>query len=279
MALLVLVAYSSYSSSEIVFGSTNPTSGYDWVMTNILPQQAGLTVGSVIYRYSVNKVTEDPMLVHVQNENAAGSGYIFRSTDDWSGLPGNTINKAVSVGDIPLESWGAGSIEVEGIGTVEDPTVVYTYRYDNCFDPQSDPTCIGYVAPVNYEDTFSYVDPLSDEFIQAELARKAEIEEEEEAERKARESEKKKEKLEELLGGVNTAMLDAQATAQADALFSMNYMPISYYSSIPGGSYADTLKYQDKQLPSNKKGRRIGLAQQLLHEEMVESQYDSKSAK
>ena len=106
-----------------------------------------------------------------------------------------------------------------------------------------------------------------------------EIEEEEEAERKAREGEKKKEKLEELLGGVNTAILDAQATAQADALFSMNYMPVGYYSSIPGGSYADTLKYQDKQLPSNKKGRRIGLAQQLLHEEMVESQYDSKSAK
>ena len=55
-------------------------------MQNILPQQAGLTVGNVIYKYTAVKNEQDDMLVHVQNEDALGDGYIFRETDDWSGL-------------------------------------------------------------------------------------------------------------------------------------------------------------------------------------------------
>ena len=64
-------------------------------MQNILPQQAGLTVGNVIYRYTAVKNIEDDMLVHVQNEDALGDGYIFRETDDWSGLEGNKIYKII----------------------------------------------------------------------------------------------------------------------------------------------------------------------------------------
>ena len=60
-------------------------------MQNILPQQAGLTVGNVIYRYTAVKNIDDDMLVHVQNENALGTGYIFRETDDWSGLEGLSL--------------------------------------------------------------------------------------------------------------------------------------------------------------------------------------------
>ena len=75
-------------------------------MQNILPQQAGLTVGSVIYRYTAVKNIEDDMLVHVQNEDALGDGYIFRETDDWSGLEGNNIYKVVPVGAIPLGKMG-----------------------------------------------------------------------------------------------------------------------------------------------------------------------------
>ena len=50
-------------------------------MTNILPQQAGLTVGSVIYKYRAIKDPESDMIVYVQNENALGDGYIFREED------------------------------------------------------------------------------------------------------------------------------------------------------------------------------------------------------
>ena len=134
-------------------------------MTNILPQQAGLTVGSVIYRYRAVKDPESDMIVYVQNENALGNGYIFREADDWSGLSGNSIYKVVPVGAIPLEYWGDGSIEIDGDGSVQDPSVVYTYQYDPCFDPQSDPDCTGYEIQYDLEDIIPVVDfkdPLED---------------------------------------------------------------------------------------------------------------------
>ena len=84
---LALLVSSSYCYSEdTVYGQGNAF-GLNWVMTQVLPQQAGLTVNGVIYSYETVKETEDAMLVHVQNENALGEGYIFRETDDWSGLP------------------------------------------------------------------------------------------------------------------------------------------------------------------------------------------------
>ena len=106
MGALALLVCSSYSYSEEVFGSTTnaASAGYNWVMTNLLPAQAGLQVNGVVYRYTAVKNTDDDMVVHVQNENARGAGYIFRSSDDWSGLPGNTINKVVPVNNVDI-SW------------------------------------------------------------------------------------------------------------------------------------------------------------------------------
>jgi hypothetical protein len=48
----------------------------------------------------------------------------------------------------------------------------------------------------------------------------------------------------------------------------------SYYSaSIPGGTYKESVVLVDKKLPENKRGLRNGLAQQILHEKMVDMQY------
>ncbi len=246
-------------------------------MQNVLPEQAGLTVGNVIYRYTAVKDPADPMLVHVQNEDASGDGYIFRETDDWSGLPGNKIYKVVGVGDIPLERWGDGSIEVEGVGSVEDPSVVYTYQYDPCFDPQSDPSCPGYKIEYDLDKIIPVVefqDPLEDEIIVEELEKETEIEEEEESERKIRIAQAK-EKLEKLLGGVNSAAMSEQALAQEAALFAMNYIPVSYTNALEGGYYEDVPMLKDGNLPSNKKALRVGLAQQKLHEDLIQSQYDN----
>ena len=278
-----MLACSSYSySSELstVYGQTPNAAafGLGWSMNSILPQQAGLTVGSVIYRYTVTKDTNDYMLVHVQNEDAQGPGYIFRETDDWSYRPGNTINKLVQVGDIPLERWGQGSIEVEGFGTVSDATVIYNYQYEPCFDPQSNPTCPGYIDPflVTVIDGMEYVkDPLDDEFIQDELERKAEDDEDEE-EQEDRERMEKIEKLgglEVLLGGINSLVLSAEAQARHAELMAMNYIPPTYLSVLDGRVYKEEVEIPDATLPSNSQGKRVGLAQQLLHEEMVQSQY------
>ena len=62
-------------------------------MGNILPSGSGLDINGLIYRYKTVKNTEDDMKVHIGNKNADGAGYIFRETDDWSGVPSNTILK------------------------------------------------------------------------------------------------------------------------------------------------------------------------------------------
>ena len=51
----------------------------------------------------------------------------------------------------------------------------------------------------------------------------------------------------------------------------------SYYDNkIKGGVYKETVSLKDKHLPDNKKGKRLGLAQQVLHNEMVEMQYNGE---
>jgi hypothetical protein len=47
-----------------------------------------------------------------------------------------------------------------------------------------------------------------------------------------------------------------------------------YNSKINGGIYKDTLVLNGGNLPDNKKGLRNNLAQQLLHNQLVDLQYD-----
>jgi len=249
-------------------------------MTNILPQQAGLTVGNVVYRYTAVKNTDDDMVVHIQNDNARDEGYIFRSSDDWSGLPGNTINKIVPADNVDISYWGDGSIQVDGFGTVEDASVRYTYQYDPCFDPQSRPDCPGYIAPVDYSlEALVYEE--DQQYIQDELDRKKTLqneEEQEEANRKAMLAKKRREsdeRLEVLLGIVNTDELSQEQLIKHGQLTAMNMLSSSYYTAIPGGTYQETIKLIDGKLPDSKKGLRVNLATQILHQKMVDLQYDN----
>jgi hypothetical protein len=244
-------------------------------MQNVLPQQAGLTISHIVYEYSVEKETQDAMLVHISNENAVNGGYIFRSTDDWTGQPANTVKKIKPASQLPIQFWGDGSIETEGFGTVSNSSVKYNWRYEPCFDPQSDPTCPGYMIPYNLEDILvDVVDPLEDQYIQEQLERQALLEEEEEFERKER-LKKNKRDMEKLLGGINTKLMSDLALVQEAAYFSINLFPTSYYSPLEGGTYEDALQLIDAELPDNKEGRRVNYTQQKLHEEMIQSQYDN----
>jgi hypothetical protein len=280
LAALVLLACSSYSYSEEIFGTTQNAAAQalQWTMTEVLPQQAGLTVSNVIYTYTSVKKTEDDMLVHVQNQNAQAPGLIFRETDNWSGIPGNTINKVVPVQNIPLELWGDGSIEVEGVGQVTDASVFYSFQYEPCFDPQSDPTCPGYKDPFDMMmEEVKVFDPMDDTFIQDELDRKAVMDEEDEEDRQRRKimaEGKREDNLERTLSIVNTALMTTEAQLKAAELMAMNFIPQTYYQAIPDTKYEETVVLRDSEIPDNKRGRRVGLAQQLLHEEMVSSQYE-----
>ena len=282
-ALLVYCSSSLSSESDIIYATSNnaANAGLNWVMSNVLPQAAGLQVNNVVYRYTTEKNTEDDMLVHVQNENAQGEGYIFRASDDWSGLPGNTISKAIPVGSIPLDFWGDGSIEVEGFGTVLEPEVYYTYQYLPCNSPQDNPSCEGYVDPLTLIPE-QEIDTSSEEYIQAEIDRKANLqaqkeqEEKEERDKMAKSMEKKvRASLEDMLGLSLGASLQAeQDQLLMNALIATNYLPRNYLVAISGGEYPDAEPLKDSKLPDSKKGLRVGLASELKHQQLVDLQYE-----
>jgi hypothetical protein len=276
LAVLALVFSGSYSYSEYTYGTTNNAADnrLNWVMKNVLPDASNLSVNGVFYQYTPVKVKEDAMKVHVQNENALGSGYIFRETDDWTNQVGGIpINKVVGVANIPEDAWGDGSIEVEGTGSVIDTSVIYSYQYDNtCANPIDDPTCPGYndaiqsvlnsiSEPVPY-DTTNDVKLVLDE--------KVELEEE------VDEEEQDEDRLEKALSAVDVGVLDANTIAQDNLLLSLTagISVQSYYDKrIQGGVYEDTVDIYTVQMPDNKSGARVGLAQQIKHNEMVDMQY------
>lgn len=278
----LLGCWHSYSYSEQVFGTTTNAAdaGLNWVMSNVLPQATGLTVSNVIYSYTTIKNEEDAMIVYVQNEDAQNEGqYIFREKDDWTGIPGNTINKVIQVGQVPIDRWGDGSIEWEGEGKVVDPFVAYTYQYDTCFDPQSDPECPGYKPEVPDIPNVEPVDPLDDDVLQDEIDREMTMRDEDDEEKERRqfaESEEEEEEevdLETILGIVGRSLQGAQDTAKHNQVMAMNQFSQQYFQQLPDGVIEDTVVLQDSRLPRNNRGRRLQFAQDLLHEKIVKSQY------
>jgi len=289
--LVVFLPSYSYSDSIQPYFGTTPNAaagGHTWSMDNVLPTPPGLDINGVIYSYTPNKNTEDDMKVHVQNENANGTGYIFRETDDWSGAPGGIeIRKAVPViPQLPRELWGDGSIEVEGTGTVEDATVIYSYKVDPCYDPQFDPNCPGYEAPIPVipeVDVSTIYDATQDEYVTLSNEERVTIEENEEVleeideEEKEEEEKRKREYRLQALADTNAALLISQdlrllaMNRAVQTIIDNTYLK----TSIPGGEYKDSLVLVDKKIDENKQGLRNGLAQQLLHEEMVEMQYNN----
>jgi hypothetical protein len=260
-------------------------------MGNVFPSGTpGLDVQNVIYNYTIQKEIQDQVNVTVQNENALGSGYVFQETDRWlpGSLGGTEINKVVPViPNIPQEAWGNGSIVVDGKGSVSDPNVVYTYRVDPCYDPQFDPNCPGYKVPIpniSEVDLSSLYDATED----SEIAQYKEDDmyddeekssDKEQSEKEAEEERDSKERLEKALSAADNSIMFASALAQAQILSTMSLSSNinSYYTkNISGGVYKETTTLVDTKLPNNRKGLRNGLAQQILHEKLVEMQYQNK---
>lgn len=255
-----LLACSSYSE-PYTYGQ-NAAQGLSWVMSEVLPQHTGLTVSGVIYRYTVTKDTADYMLVHVSNREKDGTGFVFRETDDWSGLPGSTINKAVPVDHIPISRWGDGSIDVEGRGTVSNASVTYTYRIDECFTPVAG--CPNYkpeVPEINYE----IYNATDDQYVKDAL-KPTDSPKTVEPDKISTEERKKK--------ALSTAdyALTVQQQAVLTAMASIDLS--SYYAkTIQGGVYKESVALKDKKLPDSRLGLRNNFAQQVLHNRMVDSQW------
>ena len=286
MAAALLALSSSYSYSDTLeTGVTNnaAANGLQWDMKDVLPVPGGLMINGVIYRYTIDKEIEDSTKVHIQNENVDGNGYIFRQTDDWTGVPGSTINRLVGLPNVPGELFGDGSIEVEGQGTISEPTVRYSYVLDPCFVPLTDPSCPGYIQALYdwlkknglLDETASIDDPLFNELLQQLLNRKAEVEEDEEARRE--EENEEDEEIEELNAGASIEALGDPAVQEAimQALSTIPNFENYYAVSIQGGVYEETVVLEDKELPDNRRAM-SSLAQDALHRSMVRSQYEEQ---
>ena len=52
-------------------------------------------------------------------------------------------------------------------------------------------------------------------------------------------------------------------------------LPTNYYYGLEGREYFDTVVLDGGDIPDNATARRNNLAQQLLHQQMVDSQYES----
>jgi len=279
--VLSLVLSPSYSYSDpYTYGATGnaASASLGWSMDSILPSIAGVDINGLMYRYTTVKDPDADMKVHVGNKNASGKGYIFRETDDWSGVAGNTIVKSFPVPNIPALNWGRGSIEVEGTGEVKDAIVIYNYRVDKCFDPQSDPSCAGYRKPVPPVIEYEIYNALEDNAVVDNIDVKAEADYDEDETKLDEDDEEEEETRIELgLAQAENALTLSLEQGQSQIISAMNSstnIDIYYNSRINGGIYKDTVTLNGGNLPDNKKGLRNNLAQQLLHNQLVDLQYD-----
>lgn len=269
------LAYCSFSYSDIITGTTENAAGtgLTWSMTNVLPQATGLTVDGVIYQYTAIKNPVDRMIVNIQNKDLLQPGFIFRSQDDWTGLRGNTITKIVPTDNIPITRWGDGSINVDGSGEIKNPTVVYKYKYDTCIaNPLSSLSCPGYaeamLKQLNEKPLETY-DPLSNKDIKNVLDTKQIVEEE----RKINTTSTKNNKSDEKRSSQSLNPVDAEKAAQLEMLNNIPGFDL-YKVALPGGVYNDVLRYPDKKIPDSRSARRLGLSQQILHNNLVDLQYN-----
>lgn len=246
---------------------------------NILPAYTGLAVNGVVYQYRTIKNPEDDMIVYVYNENAEGDEYIFREANDWSGQPGNTIRRLVPIGYVPREEWGNGGIDIDGNGEVVDASVIFTYRYDDTcvLDPQANPSCPDYVQ-LDLPEQPEYEEPdLVQENIEREQVFRDEEEERREYER-MKDKEKKKlrmQELEALLGGIQLNALQGPSQALHSQLISLNYLTPAYEAQLPDPGYEETIVLDGGEIQDNARARR-NFAQDKMHQQMVNSQYEEK---
>ena len=278
--MLLLALWPSYSSCDpYSYGTTGnaASTALSWSMSSVLPDIPGIDINGLLYKYTTVKDPDADMKVHISNKNVDTDGYIFRETDDWSGVPGNTIVKSFPLSNIPAPQWGSGSIEVEGEGSVEDAVVIYSFRVDECYDEQSNPACPGYVKPVPVVPVVEVYDVLEDDGAMSAIEAD-EFQYDEDGELILSEEEEEEEtRIEMGLTASANALTLFKAQGQDDIIMAINQqtnLTMYYNASINGGVYADAPGLADSEIADNKKALRNNLAQQLLHEKMVDMQYN-----
>jgi len=234
--------------------------------------QEGLDVSGVIYSYTPVKNKDDDFTVTVQNENAAGDGYIFQDTEDFAGNEAINIRKVLPLPYTPIEQFGKGSIATTGTGSVEDASVIYMYRYDECRNP-TDPSCPNYVPPL--PPKIKVYDALDDESVKfATKETDKDLLDDDEDNKQSNEEEEDIDRLEVMLGIAANAFTIANGVTQSSLINTMNSvnMDTYYVARIPSKVYRETLVLKDQGISDNRKVLR-SLSNDRLHQTMIEEQY------
>ena len=292
MAVVLLLGLSQYSYSDTIYGATNNAAenGLTWGMNGVLPDHSSpnvtLQINGLTYYYVMSKDESEDVQVYIRNKDTINGGYIFEEVDDWSGLPGNSIQKYFRFNGTDASQWGDGEITVDGNGTVSDPSVIYLYRMDIgeeeiiCTNPLVSPECPGYLdALYKYLESLEDVsvdDPYYDEWVQFQLEQEVERDEEQV---KSEESEESDQDIESIfrvdpeVGGLVDVELQDRILIELASPYAIE----PYYEvTIVGGDYPDTLELNDKTLPDNNRALRQ-LASDAKHYSMVRSQYDENN--
>ena len=278
---LSLLLFCSSSIQAYSFGYTPNVaiSGLEWTMTPTYLGAdgiGGMDVSGVTYKYTPIKNKEDDYVVTLENDKVGG-GYVFQDVQNWSQREGGIeVRRTIALPYTPLALFGDGRLKEEGTGSIEGADVRYIYRFDPCFDPQSDPSCPGYKKPPPppLPDIPDY-DALQDESVaiaQAETDRK--LLDDEQAE-KEEEEEEDKESLEFMLADVENALTIANEIAQSIILQQLNNVTnlTNYYvSTIPDNYYPDAVALQGGTIVDNRRALR-SLSQDARMNEMIEEQY------
>lgn len=279
--VLSLLLFCSSSIQAYSFGYTPNVaiSGLEWTMTPTYLGANGINgmdVSGVTYKYTPIKNKEDDYVVTLENDKIGG-GYVFQDKQDWSQREGGIeVRRTIALPYTPLAVFGDGRLKQEGTGSIENADVRYIYRFDPCFDPQSDPNCPGYKKPKPppLPEIPDY-DALQDESVaiaQAETDRK--LLDDEQAE-KEEEEEEEEESLEFMLADVQNALTIANEIAQSVILQQLNNVTnlTNYYvSTIPDNYYPDAVALQGGTIVDNRRALR-SLSQDARMNEMIEEQY------
>ena len=279
VVLLLLSCSSSVHAYTFGYTPNVAISGLEWTMTPTYLGAngiGGMDVSGVTYKYTPIKNKEDDYVVTLENDKVGG-GYVFQDVQDWSQREGGIeVRRTIALPYTPIAIFGDGRLKQEGTGSIEGADVRYIYRFDSCFDPQSDPNCPGYKKPPPppLPEIPDY-DALQDESVaiaQKETDRK--LSKEDQAE-KEEDEEEDEESLEFMLADVENAIAMANEIAQSVILQQLNNVTnlTNYYVyTIPDNYYPDAVALQGGTIVDNRRALR-SLSQDARMNEMIEEQY------
>ena len=237
--------------------------------------EEGLDISGVLYNYTAVKNVVDDFTVTIENDKVGG-GYVFQDTEDWSGKHGGKVQNVIPLPYTPIEQFGDGRIRSKGDGSIEDVTILYMYRWDECRNPQNNENCAGYIPPMPKLPKIEIYDALEDEYVVGAIEETdRELIDDEERNNESNEEDEEKDRLEIALASTDNALTIANAVSQSVILQAINKATNinSYYdATIPSTIYKDTISLQDKDIVDNRLVFR-SLSQDQLMNEMIEEQY------